>query len=50
MNQKKATRTEKKGAKEILRLGLKVFAYRKDIISSHFFQKMFCEVFWEVSK
>ena len=34
MNQKKATRTEKKGAKEILRLGLKVFAYRKDIISS----------------
>ena len=34
MNPKKASRTEKKGAKEILRLGLKVFAYRKDVISS----------------
>jgi len=34
MNPRKASRSEKKGAKEILRLGLKVFAYRNDILSA----------------
>ena len=30
----KATRSQKKGAKEILRLGQKVYDYRKDILSA----------------
>ena len=33
MNQKKPTRRERKGAKELLRLGLKVYDYRKDRLS-----------------
>lgn len=32
MNQKKASRTQRKGAKEILRLGEKVLAYRRDLL------------------
>ena len=32
--QKKAKRSQKKGAKEILRLGEKALAYRKDLLSS----------------
>ncbi len=31
-SEKKATRSQKKGAKEILRLGLKVLAYRRDLL------------------
>lgn len=34
MNQKKPTRRERKGAKELLRLGLKVYDYRKDRLST----------------
>jgi len=33
MNQKKPTRRERKGAKELLRLGFKVYDYRKDRLS-----------------
>ena len=32
--QKKARRSQKKGAKEILRLGEKALAYRKDLLTS----------------
>lgn len=33
-SEKKATRSQKKGAKEILRLGLKALAYRRDLLAS----------------
>ena len=33
MTENKATRTQRKGAKEILRLGNKALAYRKDLLS-----------------
>ena len=32
ISEKKATRSQKKGAKEILRLGLKALAYRRDLL------------------
>ena len=32
--EKKASRSQKKGAKEILRLGEKALAYRRDILNS----------------
>ena len=33
ISEKKATRSQKKGAKEILRLGLKALSYRRDLLS-----------------
>ena len=38
---KKATRAQKKGAKEVLRLGQKVFDYRKDLLSAEDLNKLF---------
>ena len=36
---KKASRMQRKGAKEILRLGQKALSYRKDLLSTEIVQK-----------
>ena len=42
MTNKKATRLQRKGAKEILRLGQKALAYRKDLLSQDEAEELEC--------